>query len=146
MKVGVLMVCEGNLCRSPMGMALLAHAMPSLNVQSAGTHTSGGRAADPLAMQLIEARGLDLRTHVSTLIDEDRVRRSRLILTMTRDQRNAVHARFPFSQGKVHRLGEHEGIDIVDPFRHGRFIFELAMIQIEQGISRWLDPIARLSY
>ena len=142
----VLMVCEGNICRSPIAAALLSHDLPRLNVTSAGTHALVGQGADPIALQLMDDRGLDIRTHIATLLTEAHVRSAQLILTMTRVQRGLIEANYPHARGKVHRLGEHDGVDIVDPYRRGLFIFELAMSQIEQGVSRWLEPIARLSH
>ncbi|WGS53981.1 low molecular weight phosphotyrosine protein phosphatase [Paraburkholderia sp. D15] len=138
----VLMVCEGNLCRSPMAAALLAAALPRVAVHSAGTRALVGRRAPALAVELMDGRGIDLRPHVSSVLTPAQVRGARLILAMTRAQCALIEHAFPFARGRVYRLGEHERLDIVDPYRRGRFTFELAIAQIEQGVQRWLDAIA----
>jgi protein-tyrosine phosphatase len=141
----VLMVCEGNICRSPIATALLARDMPLLNVSSAGTRALVGQCANAMAVQLMDDRGLDIRTHVATLLTQAHVRQAQLILTMTRAQSGLIEMNYPHAKGKVYRLGEHDDQDVVDPYRRDAFIFELAMAQIEQGVSRWLEPITRLS-
>jgi protein-tyrosine phosphatase len=139
------MVCEGNICRSPIATALLARDMPLINVTSAGTHALVGQGADATAVRLMDERGMDIRTHVATRLTQAHVRHAQLILTMTRAQRGLIETNYPHARGKVYRLGEHDDLDVVDPYRRDAFIFELAMAQIEQGVSRWLEPITRLS-
>lgn len=142
----VLMVCEGNVCRSPVAAALLTNASPRVYAISAGTHALVGRGAAPLAVELMAARGIDLRPHVSTVLTEELVRRAQLILTMTKAQRRLVESAFPFARGRAYRIGEHEKLDVVDPYKRGRFTFETAMAQIEQGIADWLPVIADLQH
>ncbi len=42
----VLIVCVGNICRSPMAEGLLRQAMPELTVHSAGLEAVVGKPAD----------------------------------------------------------------------------------------------------
>ena len=144
MSGGVLMVCTANLCRSPVAQALLASRMPGVAVASAGVHALAGRGADALAVQLMAKRGLDLSTHVATPLAEQHVRDAALILTMTREQRDALLRAWPAAQPKVRRLGEAGGFDVVDPYRRNPFIFELAIAQIEQGLTDWRHAIGQL--
>jgi protein-tyrosine phosphatase len=141
----VLMVCEGNICRSPMAAALLARDLPHLHVTSAGTHALVGQSASAEAVQLMDDRGSDIRAHVATLLTPAHVRHAHLVLTMTRLQRELIETNYPYARGKTYRLGHHDDLDVVDPYQRSSFIFELAVTQIEQGVSRWLDAIARLS-
>jgi protein-tyrosine phosphatase len=128
-----------------MAAALLLKEMPRIGVTSAGTHALVGHRADATAVQLMDNRGLDIRGHVSALLTAEHARHAQLILTMTRKQSNFIETNYPFARGKVYRLGEHDDHDVVDPFQRGDFIFDLAMAQIEQGVSHWLAHIARLS-
>ncbi|PQV49950.1 low molecular weight protein-tyrosine-phosphatase [Paraburkholderia sp. BL21I4N1] len=143
---GVLMVCEGNVCRSPMAAALLNKALPQIPARSAGTRALAGRRAAPFAVALMDERGLDLRPHVAAPLTSAQVRSAQLILAMTRAQCGTIERVFPFARGKVYRLGEHDRLDIVDPYQRGRFTFEMAVAQIEQGVRRWLDAIAGLQH
>jgi protein-tyrosine phosphatase len=56
--VDVLVVCTGNLCRSPMIATLLSAAAPSLTVASAGTAAPFMRPWHPLAVESLAELGL----------------------------------------------------------------------------------------
>ncbi|MGP8435080.1 low molecular weight protein-tyrosine-phosphatase [Paraburkholderia fungorum] len=142
----VLMVCEGNVCRSPVARVMLQRELPHLVVSSAGTRALVGERADPLAVQLAGERGLDLTDHVATALTWEDVRGAELILSMTQDQRELISTTYPFARGKVFRLGEHDQIDIVDPYQRHRTAFDLAFAQIEHGVSNWRNVIARLAH
>jgi protein-tyrosine phosphatase len=141
---GVLMVCTANICRSPVAQVLLASRMPGVPVASAGLYASGGRAVDALAVQLMARRGLDLSGHTAAPVVEQHVRDARLILTMTREQRAVLIDAWPHALGKVYRLGDVGGFDVVDPYRRDPFVFELAISQIEQGLAEWQPAIVQL--
>jgi carbamoyl-phosphate synthase large subunit len=60
----VLMVCRGNICRSPIAAAVLANLQPTWQVDSAGTGTWHlGKPADPRACAIAGVHGLDLAAH-----------------------------------------------------------------------------------
>lgn len=143
---GVLMVCEGNICRSPVACAFLERALPLVPVRSAGTRALVGRHADPLAIELARERGLDISRHIAEAISDEHVRAADVVLTMTALQRAQILSHFPSARGKVYRLGEHEQLDIVDPYQRHRVVFELAFAQIEQCIATWREDIARLAH
>lgn len=140
------MVCEGNICRSPFARAFLQRALPGVSVDSAGTHALVGRHADPLAVQIAHERGVDLRNHMAKALGDGHVRSADVVLVMTGTQRALLLDRFPSSRGKVFRLGEHEQLDIVDPYQRHRVIFELAFSQIEQHVSKWCEDLATLAH
>ncbi|WP_240975292.1 hypothetical protein [Paraburkholderia aromaticivorans] len=56
----VLVVCEGNLCRNPLAQALLQRELADIVVTSAGLSASRGVAIDPVALELLADRGMDL--------------------------------------------------------------------------------------
>jgi protein-tyrosine phosphatase len=142
----VLMVCEGNICRSPVARALLERALPLVSVSSAGTRALVGRHADPMAIQVAREHGMDISGHVAKALSDEHVRAADVVLTMTNTQRALILDRFPFARGKVFRLGEHEQLDIVDPYQRHRVIFELAFAQIEHSVLKWCEDIARLMH
>ncbi|CAB3760275.1 arsenate reductase/protein-tyrosine-phosphatase family protein [Paraburkholderia solisilvae] len=144
MSGAVLIVCTANVCRSPVAQILLANRMPGVAVASAGLRASAGRGADERAVQLMARRGLDLSAHTATPLVQQHVRDAALILTMTREQRATLIGDWPDVHGKVHRLGEAGGFDVIDPYRRDPFIFELAIAQIEQGLADWHSAIDQL--
>ncbi|MEO2165970.1 MAG: hypothetical protein ABGX61_07275 [Acidimicrobiales bacterium] len=84
----VLFVCTGNVCRSAMGQALLAHkandAGLDLSVVSAGTEAATGDPATDLAVNVLEQRGVDLQGHLSCSLTIEMVGSADLIVAMTR--------------------------------------------------------------
>ncbi|MGW2400092.1 arsenate reductase/protein-tyrosine-phosphatase family protein [Kitasatospora sp. NPDC001664] len=61
----VLVVCKGNICRSPAAAAILAARSPDRpEVRSAGTtHWHTGEPADPLMVETMARLGYDLSAH-----------------------------------------------------------------------------------
>ena len=53
----ILVVCHGNVCRSPVGEALLKKLLPHRNIQSAGLGALVGRNADTTAVELARQEG-----------------------------------------------------------------------------------------
>ncbi|WP_322105705.1 low molecular weight protein-tyrosine-phosphatase [Paraburkholderia sp. J41] len=142
----VLVVCEGNICRSPLACAMLAKELPDIGFSSAGTHALVGEGADPLVLEMAQERGVPLKDHVATALTAERVRSADFILTMTKAQREQIEMAWPYARGKVYRLGENEGIDVVDPYRRHRAAFELAFAQIEHGVAHWRGVLAGLAH
>jgi len=144
MIASILVVCEGNICRSPMAQALLARQFPTVRVDSAGCAALAGRGADPMAIELMAERGIDLGRHVAIGLNLEHMRSADLILTMTAEQRRRIEAGYPFSRGKVFRIGEFKKIDVVDPYRKGRLTFEMALSQIDDSLGRWIEKMNRI--
>lgn len=142
----ILVVCEGNVCRSPMAQGLLAKQLPDVSVISAGWAALVGRGADPTAIELMAERDIDIGGHVAVDLNLQQVRSAKLVLAMTQAQRRRIETNYPFAKGKVYRIGEFEGVDVVDPYRKGRVAFEMTLAQIEQGLVRWLDVMTRLTH
>jgi protein-tyrosine phosphatase len=138
----VLMVCEGNVCRSPLAAALLAERSPHLEVTSAGTAAMVGAPVDAVIGELAREHGIALDSHVARQLDASLLNAFDLILTMTKAQRDWVEAAFPPARGKVFRLCEEEGADVMDPYRRHRAVSELAFAQIRYGISQWTQRLA----
>ncbi|MDF1678698.1 MAG: low molecular weight phosphotyrosine protein phosphatase [Legionellaceae bacterium] len=137
----VLIICVGNICRSPIAEALLHNLVsanyPDVSVSSAGLGALVGHPADPISQELMQLRGIDLSGHVARQLSPELVFESELILTMSTEQVKQVELRYPGACGRVHRIGKWEGYDISDPFRRPRAAFEQALILIEQGINEW---------
>ncbi|PRY49350.1 protein-tyrosine phosphatase [Geodermatophilus tzadiensis] len=101
----VLVVCTGNICRSPAAEAWLAAGLAGsdVRVSSAGLHACTG---EPIAEQM--ARLLDVappRTPARQL-GAALVARAGLVLTMTRDQRRGVVTLVPAAVRRTFTLRE----------------------------------------
>ncbi|VTU35233.1 low molecular weight protein-tyrosine-phosphatase [Variovorax sp. PBL-E5] len=141
----VLIVCIGNICRSPMAEGLMREALPGRDIGSAGLHALLGRGADPIACELMNERGIDISQHQTRQIELELVQRADLILVMDREQRRAIEERYLFAAGKVFRLCEFSDQDVPDPYRADRSIFQRSLALIEDGAQQWVKRISRVS-
>jgi protein-tyrosine phosphatase len=140
----ILVVCEGNICRSPMAEAILAAALPDTRVSSAGLNALVGHPADDAAVRLMRLRGLDISGHRATQINRDMCMRSELVLVMSTDQRKQVEQNYPAANGRVFRIGEFDKQDIPDPYRKSLRAFEHAAELIDQGVHGWLHRLEQI--
>lgn len=121
----VLMVCTGNICRSPMAAGLLRHRLPPalqgrVAVSSAGTHALHGHQAEPLAVQTMADTGIDIRDHRARHITREMVRQADLILTMEQAQLETVQQMLGWNKFHVQLLMNFDpladGPEIEDPY------------------------------
>ena len=141
----LLIVCEGNICRSPMAEGLLKQALPGKTIRSAGLGALIGKPADPYAVQLMAERGIDISAHRAQQISTRLVTEADLILVMDLEQKKYVEANYVGSKGKVFRLGEFAKVDIADPYREGLESFEAAFRLIDEGVKVFAERIAQVS-
>jgi protein-tyrosine phosphatase len=141
----ILVVCIGNICRSPMAQGLIAAALPDAQVASVGLAAMVGEPADEIARELMHKRGISIDSHRAQQIGLDVCQRADLILVMDGKQRRSVEERYLFAAGKVFRLCEFSDQDVPDPYRAGRASFERALTLIEDGTQQWVQRISRVS-
>ncbi|HJR46348.1 MAG TPA: hypothetical protein VJ927_12165 [Actinomycetota bacterium] len=89
----VLMVCTGNICRSPMAEVMLREELgkrgcSGIEVASAGTWAGSGQPAMPEARRAMSGRGVDLEAHRSRPVTVEEVAEADLVVAMT-----SVHVR-----------------------------------------------------
>jgi protein-tyrosine phosphatase len=134
----ILMVCMGNICRSPMAEVLLAQRLRARGieavVESAGTHALVGYPADPLAVEMMKARSLDLGRHKARQLTPELIRSFELVLVMEAQQQRLVEGLDSSARGRVHRLGRRGNFDVPDPYRQGREAFERSLVLIDRGV------------
>jgi protein-tyrosine phosphatase len=119
----ILVLCHGNVCRSPLAEAYLRHRLKAgtdgVEVSSAGLETEKGRSAHPLAVHVAEQAGLSLGAHSSTPVDRGQIDEADLILVMEDSQMDQVLQRFPSAKHKTIPLGYFSRglpFDISDPY------------------------------
>lgn len=142
----ILIVCLGNICRSPMAEGLLNHyarerGLP-LTAQSAGIAAVTGYPADPMAVQLMRERGVDIAAHRARQLTREQITAANLILVMDTKQKATVEANMPEASGKVDCLGRWIGFDIPDPFRGPREEFVASLQLIDHSLRSWLNRLA----
>lgn len=138
----IMMVCVGNICRSPIAEAFLKHEQPELNVYSSGISALVGKGADPQSIKIMAEKGIDITQHRAQQINSVLVSAADLILVMEAKQMSAIHAKFPEARGKVHLLGKwNENQEVLDPFQKDEKAFYKAAQIIETGIKAWQEKI-----
>ncbi|MFM0294050.1 MULTISPECIES: low molecular weight protein-tyrosine-phosphatase [Paraburkholderia] len=141
----VLIVCEGNLCRSPMAQGLLQRELSDVEVTSAGLSAAKGAPIDSFARDMLSVRGIDMSSHAARRLNERVCGAADLILVMELTQKQAIETFYPTTRGRVYRLAEAEHADIPDPFGRSARIYDQAMALIERGVRDWTKRIADLS-
>ncbi|MDN7907929.1 low molecular weight protein-tyrosine-phosphatase [Burkholderia diffusa] len=140
----ILVVCAGNICRSPMAEGILRARCPDKTVSSAGLTAVIGHEADTSAIGLLKARGIDISMHRARQLVSWQCLHADLILTMDRKQKKSIQGWLPHVRGKVFRVGEFMDIDIEDPYRKGSHAFEQALDRIDVGLNAWLSKMETL--
>ncbi|QYY27669.1 MULTISPECIES: low molecular weight protein-tyrosine-phosphatase [Cupriavidus] len=137
----ILIICTGNVCRSPMAACLFRRALPDCNVASAGLAPPVGAKADPRAVRLLASEGCDLGTHRARAVDATMVDTADLILVMDAEQRRKLELLFPHAQGKTYRICEFVYADVPDPYGCSASMFSIVLELIKHGIETWLTQL-----
>jgi protein-tyrosine phosphatase len=143
----ILVVCVGNVCRSPMAVALLRQRLAGceVTVESAGLAAPVGRPIHPLAETVLAMHGLSLRQHVASQIQHARVAEADLVLAMEPRHVAALQAMEPKARKKTFLLGKwHDNAAIRDPNGKDLAAFERAYVQIESYSDAWLARIQKM--
>lgn len=107
----VLVVCTGNICRSPMAEHLLraglaARGVRDVEVASAGTHGLVGEPVQRHAAAALAERGLDPSAFRARRLDADLVAEADLVLGAGREHRAAAVTLVPRAAARAFTLRE----------------------------------------
>ncbi|MCL9774576.1 low molecular weight protein-tyrosine-phosphatase [Vibrio methylphosphonaticus] len=153
MKPSILVVCMGNICRSPTGEAVLKFSANrreiDLEVDSAGTiGFHEGASPDPRAQQAAEARGYSFSGMSARQVTDADFYRFDMILAADEDNLSDLKLRCPeHLQSKLSLFLSHGGAsetEIPDPYYGGEQGFERVLDLIEEAAERVLDEVERV--
>jgi protein-tyrosine phosphatase len=141
----VLVLCLGNICRSPIAEYLLRDftlkQKPGLIINSAGLTAMVGWPAHEHSVQLMQERNIDLSAHRAKQVTGEHVNAADLILVMDDQQRQMLTHDFPQSSGKTYRLGEFTDQDIPDPYGEPFPAFQHAFELIRTSLEPWYTQL-----
>jgi protein-tyrosine phosphatase len=152
-RVAVLVVCTGNICRSPTGEGVLRHLAKERGladrvvVRSAGTHDYHvGECPDSRTLDHASRRGYDLSAQRAMQVSRQHFQEYDYILAMDRGHLRQLRAMAP--AGSKARVGlfldasaRWKGEDIPDPYYGGAEGFERVLDMVEEAANRWLDVL-----
>lgn len=148
----VLVVCYGNIYRSPYAHALLRRAVEQrppvrLTLGSAGLLPTQGRPSPPDAQALAAQRGVDLSDHRSSPVTSETLAATDVIVLMDRRNEALLRAQYPAHQHKLVLLGAfhphaHElGPTIADPYGQGEAALAACFERIEGAVAGLADAL-----
>ena len=134
----ILVVCTGNVCRSPIGERLLRQYLPDRRITSAGIFGLEGRPADDYAQEVARRHGISLDGHVARKLTRGLMQESDLILVMEPEHLRFISAMAPEIRGKSLLFGQWlEPQDIPDPYRKSREAFEYVFGLLGKASQEW---------
>ncbi|BBV75611.1 arsenate reductase/protein-tyrosine-phosphatase family protein [Raoultella ornithinolytica] len=138
----ILIVCTGNICRSPIGERYLRNLLPDKKIDSAGTGALIEHAADDSAIKVAKNHGLSLEGHHSRQFTSSLGRQYDLILAMEKSHIEQIGNIAPEARGKTMLFGHWlEQRDIPDPYRKSDEAFLSVYKLIEQAGKLWAQKL-----
>jgi protein-tyrosine-phosphatase len=141
--VNVLMVCTGNICRSPMAEGLLKWMLPESSVDgvlvsSAGTHALVGNLAEQNAIYTMEQKGIDLLNHRARGVNGEMIKSADMVLVMEEMHIEMIE-QMTSETSNIHLLSAYSPDnslhEIFDPYGMGRREYDQCAGLIEVCLS-----------
>jgi len=144
----ILIVCAGNVCRSPMAEAALRaklyeRGIEGIRVHSAGTMGGAIPFATPEAIKTAEQHGLDIYAHRSRGLSQPMLEQADLILVLDKYNLDWILRRWPNVQEKIFlitafRLDHQSGADVPDPYQLPMEYYQSAFDLIDSSLDEFV--------
>lgn len=151
--IKVLFVCSGNICRSPLAQGIFEDLLrregleDEVTADSAGTHAFYhlGEPPDARAQKSAAARGLDIGSQRSRMVEPEDCESFDYLLVMDEGNYQNVRDLCRSNAGKVHFLLDYAPdlaeTEVPDPYYGGPTGFERAMDLAEEACRGLLEDI-----
>lgn len=139
----ILIVCVGNICRSPSGEYRLKTLLPNKTIASAGVGALVGKPADQMATEVALENNISLAGHLGQQVSSELCREYDLVLVMEQGHIEAVTSIAPEARGKTMLLSHWtDKSDIPDPYRQSKEAFVHAYKLIDEACQAWAKKLA----
>jgi len=146
----LLVLCTGNVCRSPYLEALLKRALPDIRIASAGL-VGFDRPVPAAAMSAAASRGIDLSDFRSHALEAHRARSADAVVVMDERQARYLNAYAGIPRGRIIVAGDLDPIatysrTITDPWQQSADVFESTFDRLDRCASTLIfhwrpDPV-----
>ena len=152
----VLLVCMGNICRSPMAHGVVRHRLAErqlasrVQVDSAGTHGYHvGAPPDERAQAAARRRGIDITDLRARLVAAEDFAEFDLVLAMDEDNLEALrNVADEEHHHKIHLFLEYTGAEsrrtVPDPYYGGPIGFERVLDMVEEAADGLVSRLEQL--
>lgn len=138
----VLVLCIGNICRSPMAAAMLRQRS-TVQVASAGLRACIGQDMDLHAQAVLRDAKVGVNKHHARQVDLDMLHWAELILLMDQGQMHRVVELAPEVRGKSFLIGKwRQDLEIADPYRRPRKVFQQTYDHLSRCVDDWLPHLS----
>lgn len=136
----ILVLCYGNICRSPSAEYMLRAKLPErFVVDSAGIGALVDHGADDNVIALMNKYDIDVSSHKAKQVTRTMLSQFDLVLVMEQSHIESVTKIAPEARGKTKLLGCWLGNkEVPDPYKKSYEIYELADSTIAQAVESWM--------
>jgi len=154
-KTKILMVCLGNICRSPLAEGIMQQKINarSLNAETYSSGTSNyhiSEPADPRTIAIARHHGVDITTHRVTQFKADDFDKYDMIFVMDNSNMKSVLrlARTESDYKKVRlimsAISDRKSMEVPDPYYSDKEGFELVYNMLDEACEKIADELENL--
>ena len=139
----LLIVCIGNICRSPIAEELFKISLKdtNINILSSGIEAVVGAKAHEHSIEVMKENGYILDSHIARQINLELALSAELILVMSNHQKKELEKKYPAICGKVMRVGHWNNKDISDPMGKDIEEFKKTYKLIKESVDLWVEKL-----
>lgn len=141
----VLILCIGNICRSPVAEGILKKMSEQhqlgLSISSAGVQAMVNEPAQPHSLSVALENDIDITSHRARQLTAEILQAHELVLVTDEMVRRMAIQQHPTATGKIKRIGHFRNLEIVDPYRKPKENFDIMYKDIENCLQDWLKKV-----